>query len=87
MKRYGAILYEGQNRMGLNSNPNLIGLMTGGTEAEFEDGSEEPENKLISTAYRQHGYITFDMEDGAAWPMWTGVKFNNPPADLSLIHI
>ena len=82
LKRYGAVLYKGQNRMGLNSNPNLIAVLTGEREAEFEDGSEEPETKLINTEYREHGYITFQMEDGATWPNWPGVKFKNPPADI-----
>ena len=52
--------------MGLNSNPNIIGLLTGGTEAEFEDGSEEPEKKLINSVYREQGYVTLQMEDGVA---------------------
>ena len=68
--------------MGLNSNPNLVALMTGGTEEEFEDGSEEPENKLINAVYRQYGYLTLQMEDGATWPCWPNVKFKNPPADF-----
>ena len=50
--------------------------------AEFEDGSEEPETKLINTVYKEHGYITLQMEDGARWPPWENVKFKNPPADF-----
>ena len=48
--------------------------------AEFEDGSEEPETKLINTVYKEYGYITLQMEDGARWPPWENVKFKNPPA-------
>ena len=68
--------------MGLNSNPNIIGLLTGGTEEDFYDGSEEPETKLINTVYRQHGYITFQMEDGAGVPNFENAKFKTPPADI-----
>ena len=68
--------------MGVNSNPNLISLLTGGSVAEFEDGSEEPEAKLINAVYREHGYITFTMEDGAGEPTFPNTKFRNAPADI-----
>ena len=71
--------------MGLNSNPNIIGLLTGGTEAEFEDGSEEPEKKLINSVYREQGYITFQMEDGAGVPNFENVKFKNSPSDIDFL--
>ena len=57
MKRYGAVLYEGHNRIDLGSYPNIMALLTGEeTEVGFlfqnlDDGRlwvDELETKLIS---------------------------------------
>ena len=80
MKRYGAVLYEGHNRMGLGTSPNLIALLTG--ETEKGDWLDEDERKLIHLVYREQGYLTLQMEDGAAMENFENSKFRKPPADI-----
>ena len=82
MKRHGAVLYEGHNRVGLNTYPNLMALLTG--EKTNKDPDIESLNKLISLDYREHGYVTLQMEDGVGMSNFQipGVGFENPPADF-----
>ena len=94
LKRYGAVLYEGHNRIDLGSYPNIMALLTGEeTEVGFmfqnlEDGRlwvDEQETRLISKVYKEHGYVTFHMEDAAGMATFQvagKVGFKNPPADF-----
>ena len=66
--------------MGLGTAPNLMALLTGGTDlAAWLDGEE---NELISLLYRKHGYLTLHMEDTADMSNFDSSKFKNPPADF-----
>ena len=82
MKRQGAVLYEGHNRIGLNTYPNLMALLAG--EKTNKDPDLESLRKLISLVYREQGYVTLQMEDGAGMSNFQapGVGFGNPPADF-----
>ena len=94
LKRYGAVLYEGHNRIDLGSYPNIMALLTGEvTEVGFVfqnlDGGrlwvDEQESELISKVYREQGYVTFHMEDAAGMATFQvqgKVGFKNPPADF-----
>ena len=54
----------------------------------LEDGRlwvDEQETKLISKVYKEHGYVTFHMEDAAGMATFQvagKVGFKNPPADF-----
>ena len=94
LKRYGAVLYEGHNRIDLGSYPNIMALLTGEDTAvgfgfqELKGGRfwvDEQESKLISKVYKEHGYVTFHMEDAAGMATFQvkgKVGFKNPPADF-----
>ena len=64
LKRHGAVLYKGHNRVGLNTYPNIMALLTG--EKTAKDPDLESLEKLISLVYREQGYVTLQMEDGVA---------------------
>ena len=82
LKRHTAVLFEGHNRVGLNTYPNIMALLTG--EKMDKDPDNESLKKLISLVYRDHGYVTLQMEDGAGMANFQvpGVGFGNPPADF-----
>ena len=94
LRSYGAVLYEGHNRIDLGTYPNLMALLTGEqTDVGFMfqdlDGErfwvDEQETELISKTYKEHGYLTFHMEDGASMATFQvkgRVGFKNPPADF-----
>ena len=78
LKRYGAVLYEGHNRVGLGTYPNLIALLTGEkTDMDFV----ELRSKLMTKVYREHGYVTFHMEDSEEMSTF-GNGFESAPADF-----
>ena len=82
LKRQGAVLYEGHNRIGLGTYPNLLALLTGEkTDIPFNDQLIELRQKLISKAYREHDYLTFHMEDCEGMSTF-GNGFNPAPADF-----
>ena len=78
IKRYGALLYEGHNRVGLGTYPNLVALLTGEkTDRSFE----ELRGKLVSQVYRDQGYLTLHMEDSEEMSTF-GNGFATAPADF-----
>ena len=78
MKRYGAVLYEGHNRVGLGTYPNLIALLAG---ERTDLGFTELRSKLMTQVYREHGYLTFHMEDSEVMNTF-GNGFETSPADF-----
>ena len=68
--------------MDLGTKPNIMALLTG-EETEGEPDKESL-TKLISLVYREHGYVTLQMEDGVQMSNFQspGVGFENPPADF-----
>ena len=95
LRSYGAVLYEGHNRIGLGTYPNLMALLNGedtdvgyvfqNLKGEERFWVDEQETKLISKTYRDQGYLTMHMEDGAGMATFQvagRVGFKNPPADI-----
>ena len=74
LKRHGALLYEGHNRVGLGTFPNLVALLTG-------EKTDIALQTLISQVYREHGYLTFHMEDCEDMSTF-GNGFDISPADF-----
>lgn len=84
------ILFQGHNRVGHNSYPNVMALLSG----EITDGIPERKEMyyidlerqpLLPSVLRQHGYLTMHMEDAQNMGDFNRagvVGFKNPPADI-----
>ena len=75
LRRYGAFMYEGHNRIGLGTYPNLVAILTG------EKTDSELNTKLLQRVYREHGYLTFHLEDAEDHSTFDN-RFDTSPADF-----
>ena len=74
LERYGGLMFEGHHRVGWNSYPNVMAILTG--EAAYKP-EEKPENgtlyideefQFIQNTFQENGYLRLHLEDFAAWP-------------------
>ena len=90
LRKYGAVLYEGHNRIGLGTFPNLMALLAGENTDQLQDlegefyVDEHQDFTFIPKIYRDHDYLIFQMEDCQDMGHWVPGRlgFKNPPADF-----
>ena len=88
------ILYQGHHRIGLNSYPNVMALLSGETGGVWPEDIpnrvgmyyiDQERQPLLSYVFRQHGYLTMQMEDVQNMGDFNRkgvVGFMQPPADI-----
>jgi len=90
----GAILYEGHHKVGHNTYPNVMGLLSGNNGGEWPADSPSRQGMyyfdvekppLITQIYRKYGYTTLHLEDMQLYGDLTRVGtvgFKHPPAQI-----
>ena len=74
LERYGGILFDGHHRVGANSYPNTMAILTG--EAAHPPGQRpdkgvfyiDEEFQFIQNSFKDQGYLRLHLEDFPAYP-------------------
>merc|ERR1712142_21328 len=88
----GGLLFQGQHKVGHNSYPNVMALLSGETggnwPAEWPNRTgiyylDDHRQPLITRLYQDHGYVTMFLEDLQLYGCFNRegkIGFRNPPA-------
>ena len=88
----GGILFRGHHKVGHNSYPNVMGLLSGELGGQFPPPHDtgvyyidKERQLLMPSVYKQHNYTTMFMEDLNVYATFTRpgqIGFSEPPVDV-----